>query len=377
MNNISNPFVVAKRIPDGLFCDRDEETTFLIKQMENGRNVVIMSPRRLGKTQLIYHLFDRSEIKEHYRTFYVDIYSATSLQEMCYLFGKSVFDQLKPKLKQYWESLFQVLKSLRPAFKIDQFTGEPSFELGLGAITNPETTLDEIFAYLESSPEPCIVAFDEFQQIAEFGDTSVEALLRGKIQKCTNVSFIFSGSKRHTIGLMFNSKSRPFYQSAQMMDLNPLKLDVYSYFAKRLFANYGKELQPDVVKAIYEKYEGTTWYMQMMMNELFAITENGGFCRIDTISQALHNIIDVQEGTYKTQLSLLSARQKGVLQAIAMEGLVISPTSSSFVKSHSLDSASSVQSALRALLANDVVSYDEKGYRVSDYFFAEWLRMAY
>ena len=377
MNKMSNPFVVTKSIPEALFCDREEETAFLVKQVVNGRNVVIMSPRRMGKTQLIYHLFEQNEIKEHYRTFYVDIYSATSLQEMCYLFGKSVFEQLKSKKQQHWEGLFQILKSLRPAFKIDQITGEPSFELGIGTITSPETTLEEIFAYLEASPIPCIVAFDEFQQIAEFGDKRVEALLRGMIQKCSNTTFLFSGSKRHSISLMFHSKARPFYQSAQMMDLNPLRKDVYTDFSTRLFCEYGKELMPEVVSAVYDEYDGTTWYMQMLMNELFAMTKAGERCQQEAIPQALRNIIEVQDGVYRTQLSLLSVRQKGVLQAIAREGVVKSPTSAAFIKSHSLDSASSVQSALKVLLNDDTVTHYESGYRVSDYFFAQWLRVAF
>lgn len=162
-----------------------------------------------------------------------------------------------------------------------------------------------------------------------------------------------------------------------MIDLNPLHLDVYSNFAMRLFSEYGKELQPEVVRAIYEKYDGSTWYMQMMMNKLFAMTGDGEVCQSDSIPQALHNIIDVQEGTYKMQLSLLSARQKEMLQAIALDDVVNSPSSSSFIKSHSLDSDNSVQSARKALLANDVVTHDEKGYRVSDYFFAQWLRVAF
>ena len=377
MNKLTNPFIISRSIPNHLFCDRKEETSFLVKQVENGRNVVIVSPRRMGKTQLIYHFFEQPEIKDNFQTFFVDIYSATSLQEMCYLFGKTVFEKLKPKKQQNWERFFQTLKSLRTAFKIDPISGEPALELGLGAITNPETTLEEIFSYLEAAQKPCIVAFDEFQQITEFGDKRVEALLRGMIQKCTNTSFIFCGSKRHTISQMFHSKARPFYQSAQLMDLPPLKESAYTEFATRLFAEYGKELQSEVVTRIYNDYDGTTWYLQMLMNELFAMTGENERCTLDAIPQATRNILEVQDGAYRTQLSMISTKQKGVLQAIAQEGFVKSPTSMAFVKSHLLDSASSVQSALRALLDTDVVTHDEKGYHLSDFFFAQWLRVAF
>ena len=376
-NELNNPFVILKSIPEELFCDRKEETAFLIKQIENGRNTVLVSPRRMGKTGLIHHLLCQQEIRDKYNTFFIDIYAASNMQEMCYIFGKAVFERLKSKKTQYWESFFQTIKSLRPAFKINTVTGEPSFELGIGAIESPATTLEEIFSYLETSDKPCLVAFDEFQQIAEFQENRVEALLRGMIQNCTRTMFLFSGSKQHTISQMFHSKARPFYQSAQLMDLNPLNRDVYADFATRLFERYDKHLNRSVVYSIYDDYFGTTWYMQMLMNELFSITRPGETCTEEDITLAKQNIIDVQEGVYLSQLSMLSPRQKQLMQAIAKEGAVRSVTSSAFIKKYSLDSASSVQSALKGLSDKDILSAIDGEYRISDFFFGEWLRKNY
>lgn len=372
-SRLFNPFVVVKSIPEELFCDRKEETAFLIKQVENGRNTVLVSPRRMGKTGLIHHLLRQNEIQDNYNAFFVDIYATNTLQEMCYVFGKCVFEKLKSRKTQQWESFFQTIKSLRPAFKINSVTGEPSFELGIGAIESPTTTMEEIFTYLEGAEKPCLVAFDEFQQIAEFHDKRVEALLRGMIQNCTNSSFLFSGSKQHTISQMFHSKSRPFYQSAQLMDLQPLKRDVYADFAMELFLQYDKRLDRDTVNKVYDDYEGTTWYMQMMMNELFALTRAGETCTEDRIGQAKQNIMDVQEGVYASQISMLSPKQKQLLQAIAKEGMVRAVTASTFIKRYALDSASSVQSAMKGLMEKDFISATDGQYRISDYFFSEWL----
>ena len=74
ISNISNPFIVSKSIPNELFCDRKEETATLIKQIENGRNVVLVSPRRMGKTGLIHHLFRQDLIQDGYYTFFIDIF---------------------------------------------------------------------------------------------------------------------------------------------------------------------------------------------------------------------------------------------------------------------------------------------------------------
>ena len=72
MNNriIQNPFIISGLIPDNLFCDREEETNYLIKQIQNGRNTVIVSPRRMGKTGLIHHLFQHPAITDKHTPFF-------------------------------------------------------------------------------------------------------------------------------------------------------------------------------------------------------------------------------------------------------------------------------------------------------------------
>ena len=107
---LCNPFVVKGSIPEGLFCDREEETLFLAKQVQNGRNTVLVSPRRMGKTGLILHLFQQPEMQEEYNTFFVDLYATSSLQELCYVFGKTVFDRLKARKTLQWESFFQEIE---------------------------------------------------------------------------------------------------------------------------------------------------------------------------------------------------------------------------------------------------------------------------
>lgn len=89
---VKNPFVVGKYLSDKYFCDRVTETEFLRKQIENGRQVALISPRRLGKSGLILHFFKQPDILEHYHVFYVDIYATTSLAEFVYELGKEIYE---------------------------------------------------------------------------------------------------------------------------------------------------------------------------------------------------------------------------------------------------------------------------------------------
>lgn len=372
-NKITNPFVIGKYVSEAYFCDRVEETAFLKKQVDNGRNTAIIAPRRLGKTGLIQHFFAQPDIAKRYHTIFIDIYSTNSLSEFVYLFGKTIYNELKPLHTKWAERFFTTIKSLRPGFKLDSVTGEPVFDIGLGSIEQPQTTIDEIFAYLEAADKPCIVAIDEFQQITNYSEKNVEALLRTKIQQCKQTLFIFSGSRRHLMSQMFNSPSKPFYQSVITTDLKPLDKKIYTDFACRLFKEYGKAISKALVEQIYDDYEGVTWYTQMLLNELFALTEKGGTCNAEYYSIAKRNVIQTQESSYKDTLANISAKQKPVLFAIAKEGEAINMTSAKFLKDNGLTSSSSVQSALRGLLEKDIITRTENGYRVYDYFFAEWL----
>ena len=370
---VNNPFVVGKYLSDSYFCDRSEETEFLRKQMSNGRDVALISPRRMGKSGLIQHFFNQPDIQEKYYVFFVDIYATTSLAELVYVLGKEIYAQLKPLSTQWKEKFFQVITSFRVGFKIDTLTGSPSFDLGLGDIQFPQTTLDEIFAYIEEADKPCIIAIDEFQQIGEYTEKNVEALLRTNIQKCHRAQFIFSGSKRHVMSNMFNSPSKPFYQSAISMGLEPIPVNIYREFASKLFESRNKHVSDEVIDEVWQLYEGRTWFVQMMMNELFALTQEGGTCLPPMVDEARHNVILTQEQGYKDLLSNLPPRQKVVLQAIAKEGRARSITSAKFIKKYNLNSASSVQAAVKLLLKNDLLTQTDDCYQVYDFFLAEWL----
>lgn len=45
-----NPFIVTGKIKPEYFCDRIHESARLVKSLVNGNNMVIISPRRMGKT---------------------------------------------------------------------------------------------------------------------------------------------------------------------------------------------------------------------------------------------------------------------------------------------------------------------------------------
>jgi hypothetical protein len=154
-----NPFVLSPAIPDELFCDRQKESASLMKSIINQENVVLISPRRVGKTGLIYHCFNQSDIHDNYVTVSIDILHTTSFQEFLKELGTAVFNTIA-KRSEYLTKLFvTTLRSLSGSFGLDPVTFMPTFDIKLGQITMPEYTLDEIFTYVEKADKPCIVAY--------------------------------------------------------------------------------------------------------------------------------------------------------------------------------------------------------------------------
>ena len=371
---MDNPFVTKGYVGPDYFCDRVKETQQLVELTINGNNMALIAPRRVGKTDLIHHLFQQPIIKDQFYTFHVDIYATTSLRDFVNVFGKTVLDELKPKGKVAWEGFLNILRSLRSQITYD-INNYPTWSMGLGDIEHPNATLDEIFEYLGKAGKKCIVAIDEFQQITRYSDASnIEATLRTYMQKCTNATFIFAGSKRHLMGEIFTSPSRPFYQSVLIMNLRPISVEKYTEFAQQQFQRHGKSIEIEVVEDVYQRFDAVTSCLQRMLNVLFFKTLPNQCCTIDMVEGAADYILDMLSETYSDLLEKMSERQREVLLAIAKEGKATSITSMSFIKRHRLQSVSVVTAAVRGLLDKDFLTLDKGTYTVYDPFFALWLR---
>lgn len=377
MRNITNPFLTGGYVSPEYFCDRESESQTIVRNISNGNNLVLISVRRMGKKGLIEHCFNFPEIYENYYTFFIDIYSTSSLREFVYLLGRQIFEVLKPKGRAFIDNFFHVISSLRPAFKLDTMTGEPVFDIGLGEIKELNFSLEEIFKYLEQADRPCIIAIDEFQQVANYPEKNVEALLRTYIQHSKNTSFVFAGSQRHLLENIFFSSSRPFYQSVQALHLKAISFDSYHDFAVKNFSDSNKIIALQYIRTIYELLEGHTWYLQNIMNEIYGLIKTGEEVDLEIVQQAFSNKLFNLQPLFQTTLNLLTERQKDLLIAISKEGKATSLLSGAFIKKHALHSTSSAQSALKQLLEKEIVTVEDKYYYVYDRFFGLWLKTQY
>ena len=370
MMMIDNPFITYGYESAEYFCDRQEETRMLTSLLVNGNHVALISPRRMGKTGLLHHCFAQSDMQERYYTFLIDIYATKNLQDLVFQMGRCIVSRLKSRGQDAIDKFLTFVSSLRTGISFDG-QGNASWNLGVGDIKSPSFTLEEIFSYLKAADKRCIVAIDEFQAIVDYPEQNVEELLRTYVQDCRNAVFVFSGSQKRMMSEMFSSPARPFYQSTSMMFLKPVELSAYEAFAKYHFEKVHKHIDTGVVKAIYERFEGTTWYIQKVLNQLFATYDD---VAIDAVDKAVAHIILQNEEAYKDTLFQLTVRQRDLLVAVGCEGKASQITGMPFVKRYHLYSASSVQKAAQILIDKQLLTHQQGIYEVYDKFLSEWLR---
>lgn len=378
---MANPFYITGIVPEKYFCDRDKETKWMVRTLENKANILLISPRRMGKTQLIRHVYGQAGIKDSHYTFYVDIFPTTSLHELVLFLSKEIYSALVPKGKIALDFFLSSIKSLTGSFGYDPIGGAPSFNVKLGDIHSPELTMEEIFNYLENADKPCVFAIDEFQQIAQYPEKNVEALLRSHIQTMNNCQFIFSGSDRHMLENMFHSAARPFYNSSEQLFLDRIDRDVYIDFILRQFRDAGREISHEAAALAYDLFDGHTYYVHNLLHNSFANTDPGKTVEKEDIRATLNDIIQDKGRTFSAIMNQLNYQQKDTLVAIAKEGKATGVTSAAFVRRHSLKSSSSVQYAISALLDKQLITYENQGrsksYAVADRFLGQWICLTY
>ena len=369
---LDNPFVFQGYEGPEYFCDRVEETDNLISALKNGRNITLISPRKIGKTGLINHAFYQIKMENKDAIcIYIDIFSTKNLQEFVELLCKTVIEEALEREKSFANKVLDFFKVLRPTISPDLMTGMPTVSVSV-VPAQTEYTLKSVFSHLNGLNKPVYVAIDEFQQITEYPETGTEALLRSYIQFVHHVNFIFSGSKKHLMEEMFCAPNRPFYQSTQLMNLEPLQEEAYYDFARKFFEAKKGSFSQQVFHDIYQRFDGYTWYLQAILNRLY---EQGK--KVETDKQAVEAIlfhVNALAPHYQMLTSFLTDNQLSLLKAIARADLVEQPLSNEFIKRFELPSTSSVKSALSVLVDKDLVYQASKGYIVYDRFLGLWLK---
>jgi len=366
-----NPFILNVYSGPEYFCNRVNETKIIIDALKNQRNITLISHRRMGKSGLIKHVFHKLRNESSFKLFYLDIMDTENLSDLVELLAKEVIGKVDNQTLRVLKKFSSLVKSLHPKLSIDPLTGLPEIEIATNQGVPPETSLSEIFAYLQVQKKHIIIAFDEFQQIITYPEKNIEALLRKHIQQLSFTNFIFSGSHMHLLLSMFGQHGKPFYQSSEILYLDKIDGKAYKKFIKSHFKSDNRIIDNKALDLVIEYSQGHTFYVQYLCNKLYGTQQEKIVS--DMVSTTLFSILEENEVFYYNFRNLLTSFQYKLLKAIAKEKVVVKPTSKIFIRKYDLGTPSSVKTGLNALLAKELVYSDQKEIRVYDVFFSLWL----
>lgn len=273
---MKKPFVYGMSVEGNNFTDREKETKRLRLDFENGVNVILISPRRMGKTSLVKKVC--SEITNpKIKVVMMDIYDCRSEYDFYNRFASSIIKETSGRMELVMDNIKKFLVRVSPKIS---FTPEPMSEYSLSLGITPENySPEEILNLPETIAREkdihIVVCIDEFQQIGEMPDTlSLQKKMRGAWQHHTNVSYCLYGSKKHLMTNLFHNKRMPFYQFGETNELSIIKTEDWVPFIKHKFADSNLHISDEYASRICDYVGNYSSYVQQLAWNVMVETDS-------------------------------------------------------------------------------------------------------
>ena len=368
---MDKPFVYGMSVEGVNFTDRKKETARLKKDFENGMNVILMSPRRMGKTSLVKKV--RSEINDpKIKVVLMDIYDCRSEYDFYNRFASSIMKETASKAEQVLENIKKFLVRVSPKIS---FNAEPlsDFSLSLG-ITPKEYSPQEILELPEAVAKEknvhIIVCIDEFQQIGEFPDSiTVQKRMRGVWQHQQNVSYCLFGCKKHLMTKLFQSRRMPFFQFGEVNELKPIPTDDWVAFIQQRFSDKGQSISTELARKICETVDNYSSYVQQLAWNVMAETDK--VATEESLRNGIEELLAQNSSFFTEQTRGLSTYQLNFIRAICA-GYHSGFTSKEVASLFPMGTKSNIPRIKASLLDREIIDENDSGVVLADCVFQRW-----
>jgi len=356
------------------FTDRVKETKRLKLDFENGMNVILVSPRRMGKSSLVKKV--KSEMANpDIRIVFMDIYDCRSEYDFYNRFASAILKETSTRTEQIVESIKRFLTRLTP--KIG-FSTEPLSEMTLSLGITPQNYQPEEILQLpeliaQEQGVHLIICIDEFQQIGEYTDSlTIQKRLRGIWQHQRNVSYCLFGSKKHLMTQLFQNRKMPFYQFGEMMYLDKIPTaDWIKYICQR-FESQGKHISELIARRICETVDNCSSYVQQLAWNVLAETDE--VTTEEDFENGVQALLAQCSGLFEQQIKDLTSYQLNFIRAIC-NGVHSDFGSKSIMEEYNLGTKSNITRIKNSLLEREMIEVTKDGITLEDPVFRLWFKM--
>lgn len=366
-------FVYGMSVGGSNFTDRINETKRIKMDFENGINVILISPRRMGKTSLVKKVMTEMD-NPAVKVVYMDIYDCRSEYDFYNRFAASVLKATDSRIEQVLENVKKFLVRLTPRIS---FSPEPNSEFSISLGITPKNYAPEEILNL---PEliaaekgiRIVVCIDEFQQVGEFpGSLEVQKRMRGVWQHQQNVSYCLFGSKKHLMMNIFQSKRMPFYMFGEMIYLDRIPTEYWVPFICSRFEKYGKKISEDYAQKICETVDNYSSYVQQLAWNVMAetdreVTETCFRSGVEALLEQCNSLFVQQTESLTTyQLNFLRLLCSGVHKRFSSKELN---------EQYPTGTKSNVDRIKKMLLEHEIITQTKDGVFLSDCVFEKWFK---
>jgi hypothetical protein len=372
-----NPFRFGALALDESFTDREDEVRELSADIRNGQDVVVVAPRRYGKSSLMWRVA-QDLVREGVLVAQVDLMRAPTKERLAEKLAKTIYEEIATPLLRARERL-KVFGSLRvaPVAMVNPDSGSLSFSFsGRSAGPDLDATLEALLALparLGAERKRSVaVVLDEFQEVMAI-DAGLMKLMRSVFQEQPEVAHVYLGSKRHMMARIFDDENEPFWRSAKQMELGAIAPELFSSYAAARFTQTGKSLGYAAAEGAMRVTGGHPYATQELLYFLWEATPAGSSAGAAELERALDATLRSEHTHFSLLWERSAAAQRMVLQALAAESPA-RPLSADYQQRHGLPSTATVQTALAALVRAEIVSREGRGaYVLAEPFLAQWI----
>ncbi|MBE0647599.1 MAG: ATP-binding protein [Bacteroidales bacterium] len=356
-----NPFKFGQVVDGPYFITRKEEIKQVTALLNSANNLVMISPRRYGKTSLIEHVvnnLNRPYIK-------VDLQLVTSPEDLAAQIIKRL-SRLFPleKIKQALNS-FQIV----PEINLNPLNNE--IDLSFDPASSPKPIIEDAINLIEqlSTPQKRMIAvFDEFQEIRRI-EKDLDRQLHALMQHHQQVNYVFLGSQESLIRDIFENKKSPFFQFGQLMPLQKIPtLDFFDFLSDRF-----KPITPEynrIATSILEISRCHSYYAQQLAFFVYEQLRDPQQ-PADPVSETVSELIRIHDMHYERLWKTLNTTDMKILIGMSLSEL--SPLSEAFSHTFHAGATSTIFSSLKRLAENGFIQKSETGYEIDDPFFKRWI----
>lgn len=368
-------FVYGVAVSDYNFIGRERETKRLLDNFKGGINVILMSPRRLGKTSLVKHVCNKLDDKDII-TVYLDIFGCKSEYDFYNKLATEVLKQTASKSELWFEEAKEFLYRLTPKIS---FSPEPNSDFSISLGITPKThTPEEVLQMAETiaikRKKRIVICIDEFQQIGEMSNSKqIQARLRTVWQHQKHVSYCLFGSKHHLMSTIFLHRSMPFFQFGDTISLNKIATEDWVEYIVSHFADGKRTISHALAEEICKFTENYSAYVQQLAWLVFTLKEEGETVTEDDVRQAENDLLATNDILFMQMIEPLSEFQLNFLRAIA-SGIKKDFGLSEVREEYNLGSYSNITRLKTALLERDLIEKQNTELVITDPIFAKWLK---